>query len=359
MAKVHFVYPHGPEISCPDAIGRNVASRLRSRYDVKLYRWDEARKIVPRDGDVLLGHPHPSPWTVFRRSLKQPGWRRIIALSPYSHGDTVQMAWADATIRRCDLFLAITGNHWFQSVEGSIFCHWAPKMRHVDLAVDRADFPTVKDEFNPPRDRKFVYIGHTLCFKNTSYLSEIVRADPSLRVSWMGRGRSTIEGLEALGPQDFSSEDSKRMLDKHDFLITVGRSDANPVTILEAMSWGLIPVCTRESGYQGFRSIVNVPLDDAESAAEVLSELQRMDASELTEMREQNWRLLDEHFNWDRFAAQIVDAIESKDSPSVVNTSVTQSLKIKWAIVASPYAFWRPRNLLRMAKTAVRNLARS
>ena len=44
-------------------------------------------------------------------------------------------------------------------------------------------------------------------------------------------------------------------------MITLGSADANPTTILEAMAWGLIPVCSVQSGYEGFSSIRNISID--------------------------------------------------------------------------------------------------
>ena len=40
--------------------------------------------IKPNPGDVLVGHPWYQPWTVFRRSSMQPGWKRIIGIMPYA-----------------------------------------------------------------------------------------------------------------------------------------------------------------------------------------------------------------------------------------------------------------------------------
>src|SRR6185503_18178356 len=83
VGRVHLVYPHGDRISCPDAIGRHTAAGLRaSGYQVVAHDWDETGVIRPDPGDVLIGHPHPAPWTIFRRSAQRPGWRRVLLLSP-------------------------------------------------------------------------------------------------------------------------------------------------------------------------------------------------------------------------------------------------------------------------------------
>ena len=73
----------------------------------------------------------------------------------------------------------------------------------------------------------------------------------------MGGGRP-IAGFQALGLQDFSAGDARRAVAQFDFMITVGRRDANPTTVLEAMAWGLVPICTPQSGYQDHPGITNI-----------------------------------------------------------------------------------------------------
>ena len=123
MTTVHLVYPHGARISCPDAIGRNLGNRLEQKYEVLYYDFDDRRVIKPAPGDILLGHPNYSPQTCFRLSLSQPGWRRVIAMWPYHHGNDVDVAFADSFLQHCDLYLAITGNYWYYSISGSLYAH--------------------------------------------------------------------------------------------------------------------------------------------------------------------------------------------------------------------------------------------
>lgn len=316
MTTVHFVYPHRRRISTPSAIGRKVGERLEWRgYEVVHYDIDEARVIRPGHDDVLLGHPHEAPWSVFRRSAARSGWRRKLLLMPYVHVDDYHVSLADPVVRNCDLFLAITGSTWFETVPSSIAAHWLPKMVHVDLAVDRADFPRVKTSFNPRGRRRFLYIGHTGWYKNTPYLTELARRLPESEFAWIGSGEPGIPGLHRFGRRDFATDEARALVAEHDFLLTVGVGDANPTTVLEAMAWGLIPVCTPLSGYAGRSGIVNVPAGDAEAAASVLRLLQERPEAELLALQAANDADLDGHFNWDRFTDQVVAAIESTDSP--------------------------------------------
>jgi glycosyltransferase involved in cell wall biosynthesis len=344
MTKVHFVYPHGPRTSCPDAIGREVGRRLRERYQVVHYDWDDTTRIVPTDADILLGHPHPALGTVFRRSARVSGWRKVIVLSPFSPGDISQPAFLDPLlVRHVDQYLAITGNYWWDYAAQSPFAHWLPKAVHVDLAVDRTDFPVLKYRFAPPGARRFVYIGHSYWYKNPEYLAAIASAAAELEINQIGGG-DPIPGLRNLGYLDFNHAEDRAVVAQHDFLLTVGSADANPATVLESMAWGLIPICTPQSGYVGYEGIVNVPLNRTSEAVSILRRLQELPAEELERLQRVNWRLLDSHFNWDRCSAQVVDAIEAPAAASV-ERSAAHALRLRWAALTSPFSPLRPGNL--------------
>jgi glycosyltransferase involved in cell wall biosynthesis len=344
VTRVHLVYPHGPSISCPDAIGRNVAQRLRQHFEVIQYEWDDTKVIEPGDADVLLGHPHPAPWTVFRRSARRRGWRRIIAMSPFCT-DPRSVAFADATIARCDSYLAISGGYWFSVLHDSRVSHWAPKMIHVDLAVDRRDFPAIKRRFNAPGERRFLYIGSAAFFKNTHYLGEIAARMPGITFRWIGADRRGIRGFTPLGYQDFSLEVARSLVAEHDFMLTVGVADPNPTTILESMAWGLIPVCTPTSGYVGFPGIVNIPSDDVREAVRILRGLQATPELRLREMQAQNSEALDRRFNWQRFTDQVLEAVRSDDSLPLLPESIGQRVGLLGRSLASPISPFRLANL--------------
>ena len=307
-----------------------------------------ASVIEPRDGDILVGHAHPAPWTVFRRSVRRRGWARKVLLQPYHHGDTTQMAWADPVVRRCDLFLAITGPFWFASISRSPFAHWKPKMVHVDLAVDRIDFPAVKESFNEPGKRRFLYIGNTHWGKNTEYISTLVKRT-GIQVTWIGRG-DPIDGVDSLGPKDLSTDAAREIVASHDFLLTVGRADANPTTILEAMAWGLIPVCTPQSGYTEAEGVINIPLDDEGGAAQLLSDLQHRPEADLLALQAKNRDALDSHYTWQRFGEQVVAAIESEASPMIERVSRAHTARLAAVALGSPHSALHPQQLEKLLK---------
>jgi len=189
-------------------------------------------------------------------------------------------------------------------------------MVHIDLAVDRNSFPKVKDTYNLPGQRKFVYIGNDHPAKNLSFLSRIAQTLPEYSFAWAGKGKDQ-KGLQRLGHLDFSLEYNRKMISMYDFMITVGTADANPTTVLEAMSWGLIPVCSPTSGYENIPGIINVSSDNIESAVCALRRLQYAPESELKSLRNCGEKMLTTHFNWNRFCSQVIEKLENYESPSL------------------------------------------
>jgi len=363
---VHLVYPHGDNVSCPDAIGRQLAARLSRQYRVLLYDWQVFGKVQPGPNDVLIGHACEIYMTLFRRSCHAEGWKRVLLMSPYCHGDDHQIAYNERIIRHCNLYLAITGNYWFSGICDSGFAHWLPKMRQLDLAIDRKEFPVLKCAFNPRGSRRFLYVGRdgvTSRYKNTEYLVDIAAAMPETEFGWIGTNASH-GNIRTLGLHDFRTDKSRKLLAEYDFLLTVGQADANPATILEAMAWGLIPVCTPQSGYCGYEGIVNVPLGSLAATVDTLRNLQEAPEAALHERQWANWQILDNHFNWDRFAAQVIAAIESDESPPCLPVSFRRSCELMIAEFTTPV--WMnlldPRKVarrLRMVRVHRRGSARS
>jgi glycosyltransferase involved in cell wall biosynthesis len=345
MPTIHLIYPHGPAISCPQAIGRNLAQALASLGTVVCHDIDGDADLHPQPGDILIGHPGSCPWHLFNRSVRKPGWARRIGIQPYCPGDPRLQAYSDHVLPHCDRFLAICGDFWFRRTPHTLFRHWGPKLVHLDLAVDRRDFPLLKSAFNPPGRRRFLYIGHSAWYKNPAYLCTLARAHPEHAIAWAGRMRGRYRGPERLGSLDFSTAAGRELVRGFDFMLTVGSADANPTTILEAMAWGLVPVCTRESGYADQDGIVNLPIDDLPGAAAVLSRLQHAPEDELQRLQQVNLRRLDEHFNWPRLCAQVIAVVRGEDSPALLPRSRTERLRMRLWEHRSPHSWLRPRPL--------------
>ena len=134
-------------------------------------------------------------------------------------------------------------------------------------------------------------------------------------------------------------------------MITVGTADANPTTILEAMSWGLIPVCSVQSGYEGFSGIRNISIDNLDDAVKTINHLQSVSEEQLNKWQQENLDCLDNHFNWDRFCSQVLNEIESKFSPDLAEITPNSRLSLQTVELESPNYWGRPINFYRFLKT--------
>ena len=310
---IHLVYVKGFSRATPTAITNELAVRLAGRCKVRTYNFDDAGIIRPQPGDVLIGHPHPDPASIFVQSCRQEGWRKRIVMQPFAHGRECLAGFArlNDLIQNTDHFLAICARYWIDTLAASPLAHWAYKIRQLDLAVDRRHFPPVKRMWNPPGRRRFIYVGHTAAYKGVDCLAALADHNPHLHVAWMGPGQIPSVHLKTLGYQRLADRSTQRILRDYDFLLTCGRADANPTTVLEAASLGLIPICTPQSGYYRQDWIVNISLDDIEGASKVLNHMNSVDESELTALRAHAETALNSYYTWDRFANDVMACIEA------------------------------------------------
>lgn len=327
---IHLVYPHRDRISAPDVIGRTLLDRLGVDHEIRAHDFDRTYRIDPAPGDVLIGHAHPIAHTVFRRSMRHPGWSRRILLEPFN-ADWRQVGFIDDVIDQCDLFLAITGRYWFERTDGPT-ARWKPKMVHVDLAVDQTKFPLLRTSVADRGHRRILYIGNDHPGKNLPYLDAIAGAWRNGTIDWAGRGKP-LQHVTSLGFVDFSTAAGRELISRYDFLITVGNADANPTTVLEAMSWGLVPICTSTSGYCDEPGIINVPPDDVVATCTLLDQLQHAPDAEIEALRAAARQRLDTHFRWDRLVGQVRDAISSDAAPPLAPRTVTSSRSAPTALM--------------------------
>lgn len=311
---IHLVYPvNKKKISAPWSTGNNLYNYLSKFFKVKVYQWTSFEKIDPDDGDILIGHAHPNPLTCFRRSMLSNKWGKKILLQPYN-GDPYQMSYLYKIVQYCDFFIAITGKYWFESIKYTIFKTWKEKIIRLDMAIDTLHFPRVKNQFNKIGERKFLYIGNDYRFnnfsKNIQFLEKIITKYDHKLFSTIGN--KSIKNVTHYGWLDFKNKNTKKIILDHDFLIMTSNHDANPTTILESMSWGLIPVVTKECGYYKEKGIFNIPLNQTENSIKILEKLQFMKNSKLKKISDLNYRSIIKKYNWDIINKKVYKIIISK-----------------------------------------------
>jgi hypothetical protein len=310
MKEVHLVYPCDNPATTPGAIGWHVREALeRVGYSVTTHDWEGSYKIRPTPGAILLGHPHPSPMTVYRRSVKDAAWGRRIAMLPLN-GDIFQFAFAYKSIARSDETLGIMGPEW------AGYLDLDPQMRAVrhkitpvDLAIDASLFPLLPNRAPHPRQRRVIYIGHTGNYKSPEYLEAIRKRLPDVEFGWLGRGSRQLAGFTPLGYVQSDSQAGRDVLADYHFLLSVGHADANPTTVLESLAVGIIPLTTRGSGWGEHQGVVRIPSGDPHQAAMAIRRMVNLDGVELQTRMAANRELVEQQFSWSRFTDVVLNSV--------------------------------------------------
>lgn len=297
MTTLHLVYPYGDRNVAPWTIGNNLAAAARVRgYDVLQYDWAQPGAICPvGDDDVLIGHPHPVPGHVFTASLwaNMRRWSRVVAMTPWGGlSSTEAMLYAlEPVVNR---FALICGPTWAARVPAGL----QDKSVCVDMAVDRAHYPRVRHHFAGPGHRRILYVGCTVESKGTDRLTRLIGRGAT--VFHIGPG--FIPDAYECGYIDTTSVEARELASECDFIIAPGRNDANPTTVLEGASWGLLPLVTEGAGWG---EDVAVRVDD-----DLLAVDHWLNAP--TEHLEAKYNLVQsalDIYNWSGFCSQILDLI--------------------------------------------------
>ena len=297
---------------------KNIFRGLSAAIPTKLYNFDERVGCHFSPGDVFLGHPFfpycPGRKGVTELSINQAVRARIFALISPVHCDTKvetnhinrdYLNAIDRLLPHSDILFAIMGQYWWDQWPSSSFAHWMPKMVRLDMAIDTAYFPRVKNRFNPPGKRGCLYIGRNGPMKGTSLLTGLFGRLDNFRCGWIGSGPD-IPGVPRIsGPRALTPDFMKRIAEDFDFFITTGIADPNPTTILESMAWGFPVICTPQSGYYETTYRQNIYHDDLDRSLEVLSGLQFADESKLKKMADDARSVVEVEYTWDRFVDTI------------------------------------------------------
>jgi glycosyltransferase involved in cell wall biosynthesis len=291
----------------PYSITKNVYDALQSRFPTILYDWQERVQIAGGDQDILLGHPNPGDAnSVWNRSCTHGRFAARIAMFPIHHGMPEINVNLEQYIPQVDAIFGITGPYWYDTWDKSVFAHWKPKIKRVDMAVDIRHFPRVKKRFNPKGQRKFLFIGNTEPCKGTHLLSILFGLAKHHRCIWIG-GSGCLANLEFRNSFTVLTADfMARIAAECDFFITMGVSDANPTTVLEAMAWGLPVCCTPQSGYYDMPEINQLSTTDMRHNIELLDRLQQAPEEDLRQQADSARRLVETAYTWDRVTSTVV-----------------------------------------------------
>ena len=314
---IHLVYPHEPKARTPDSIGFNLAKELRVHgYDVRTYSLYEASlaPFNPTRNDILIGHPRWENNNTFRQLLSMKGWGRIIVLHPFCPRDLWSYAHLYFYCTFADSFIAITGKYWKNEVINTHFSEWHTKLLQIDLAIDQKFFPKVKTTFNKRGERKFLFVGNHPHYKNVDFLDKLAGNLKQIEFHRIGPISRKYKNLIQHGKYELSSPEAKRIVKNMDFMITMSNRDANPTTIIEASSMGLVAICPIGSGYFESDGVFNISGSNMKLAIEQINNFNCTEETVLDEKRKQMDGLIKTRYCWPVFSMNVIKEIERKGS---------------------------------------------
>ncbi|MFQ5856393.1 MAG: hypothetical protein ACE5LU_12195 [Anaerolineae bacterium] len=284
---------------------------LRRHARALLYDWLEQTEIEFKSNDIILGHPHRNRNTVMQKALLNTRSCKAKALIfPMHHAIGSINEFTLPLVERADVVFGIMGPYWYDTLEDSFFAPWKHKIIRMDMAIDAAQYPLIKGQFNPPGRRGYLYIGSNRPEKGPEVLSETMAGLYGFPKGWIGSGPDIanvprIAGYTRLTPAFIS------VLGRtYDVFVSTSVSDANPTTILEAMAWGFPVACTPQSGYYKMPSIITLSTTDIRANIQALRELQYAPGEYLIALSRTNRQLVEAQYTWERFCRTVWQSLQ-------------------------------------------------
>jgi glycosyltransferase involved in cell wall biosynthesis len=302
---------------------RHLYQALSARCPTDLYHLTERVRCRFSANDVFLGHPH-FPHRDGARGVTElaltahPRPRKVALITPLhcdvevarGHIDRDFLDDVDRLLPAADVLFAIMGEYWWDRWDDSPYSHWKSKMVRLDMAVDCARYPRVKQRFNAPGKRGFLYIGESHLRKGTDFLGRLMERFPNCPRAWLGHGPPIPNMRQLAAGRALDPEFMRELARDYDFFISPSRADPNPTTILESMAWGFPVACTPQSGYYATEYRQNLVLDDLEHSSAVLARLQSAPEAELLHMADLARSRVEQDYTWQRFTDTVLEHLD-------------------------------------------------
>ena len=134
-------------------------------------------------------------------------------------------------------------------------------------------------------------------------------------------------------------------------MIHTSKFDANPSTVLEGISWGIMPILTKQCGYEGFNKIMYIPLNNVSKVAKKINYLQNLNQKELKNLQKINLRTLKKKYNWKNFRLKILKIINKKKDNFAIKYNKKQIEQFENYRKLSPNYYLRYDNIISIIKS--------
>ena len=281
--------------------GRFLRQKAQERgWEFRYVNLDSTEPVTIGIDDIIVYHPWFIDGCFSQQILEQECAFRFI-LQPFTSKmvgseaeDLLRRMWDGAT-----WLLLNTGKYWFDTMQDGPYAQYKAKATRLDNQVNPARHPYSKREWSEPGKRAALCIGYDNEIKGLDKVEELARVS-GLRLLHLG----TVEdGFFQHVPQaisipgmEFTPENIGWICQHYDCFMAMGRYDANPTSLLETSCWGLLPCCTKESGYWPDEPFIELRLDDLAHNLDRMDWLQRAPGAELQARADSiRQRVIDQH----------------------------------------------------------------
>lgn len=309
-------------IRAPHSISYHLLHALQGLSRVRFYSLYERGRITLGPDDIFIGQPVPQggfsyegrpetddPHSVTSATLRhyQGSSHKKALIMPYANDETY-ISWTRTLSSLADRLILVGGDYWRKDTASiPLGDLTGRKVLGVNMCVAPEEYPFIKTSFNPPGQRKFLYVGHTGWYKNIAELERIAAAIPGFQGGHIGigeiRGWKKISNFTRLTP-DFMQSIAK----EYDIFVNTSSADPQATTILEHMCFGFPIACTAESGYT-YDSVTRLSTTDTSLNCAQLNRLQYEDEAVLKRASRENLEHVVQSHNWKNFTDAITSFI--------------------------------------------------
>ena len=301
-------------VQAPLSISYNICKAFSKDYDVYIYDINDNRDLILGDNDVFLGHAWPdfkdyksgnNYWKTFDPNnitnkviLRYPNDPRVKVIMPFNHS-LEQNGWLEPLLPKIHTLIGISGDYWVKNISKFPFFDKLNHFRQLNMSLDKKDYPLLKRKFNKKEERRFLYIGRVSKEKNIELLEELALLN-GFKGAYISDGEG-IKGWDKLSDfRRLTPDYVQTLVNEFDFFVTTSTYDAQATTVLEAMAWGFMILCTEQTGYS-HESMFLLDLHDSEFNRSLIKYIQNVDEEVLYSYQKINLELLDTKYSWNKF----------------------------------------------------------
>ena len=312
-------------ISAPYSITFNICKKLNRKFKIRLYSIFDNRNLILNNNDLFLGHPWPdfkdyqngnNSWKSYDTNqitnkliLKYPNDKRVFIICPFNHS-LEQIGWIEPLLSNISNFVALSGDIWVNTFKDFPLFEKFKNVYNINMSLDQKHYPFIKKDFNKKGERKFLYIGRLSKEKNIKLLEQLASRIENFKGGFISDG-DLIKGWHKISAfTDLNPEFMKKIALEYDVFINASDFDAQATTILEAMSWGFMILCTNQTGYI-HDSIFELKLHDEIFNINIIHKIQNMDDLNLKKIQNTNLNLLKNKYSWNVFSDKLQSILKN------------------------------------------------